>query len=386
MSTLDFEQLQKSWQHLGATDPRWAILSEPSRKDGGGDDASFWQSGQGVVGWLSQHLAGLGVVPFGGRALDFGCGHGRLTQALAPHFNAVVGIDIAESMVEAARLANKHGDRVTYLHNPRPDLSQFADGSFDFILTMLVLQHMRSEFAKSYLREFMRILRPGGLAFFQLPIESLTPAPQAGKAVSAATQSIAASDLWANNALLPTRMGFVADEFLWLRVDVRNDGPQVLRAGAGPGCVEVGLRFQRLDLSVVQPPVWVPLPHDIKPGERAQVVTAVRAPSAAGWYVLAALPAVARNWCEHPRNVAANQTVQVDPAAPTRTAPPAEPPPRPAYQDPARVLDSLIEVHGTPMAEIDAILRTGGAELLDVGLDGWAGYEWVSAHFVVRKR
>ncbi|GDY01085.1 hypothetical protein LBMAG49_04140 [Planctomycetota bacterium] len=31
---MDFDELKKSWQHLGATDPCWAILSEPGREGG----------------------------------------------------------------------------------------------------------------------------------------------------------------------------------------------------------------------------------------------------------------------------------------------------------------------------------------------------------------
>ncbi|MCY2957638.1 MAG: hypothetical protein NT107_11430 [Planctomycetota bacterium] len=31
---MDLDELKKSWQHLGATNPRWAILSEPGREGG----------------------------------------------------------------------------------------------------------------------------------------------------------------------------------------------------------------------------------------------------------------------------------------------------------------------------------------------------------------
>ena len=144
---MDFEKLKQSWQHLGATDPRWAILSEPGREGGGWDDASFWRSGEDFVAWVAQHLAGLGAAPARQRALDFGCGHGRLTQGLANHFAEVVGVDIAASMLDVARSANRHGARVSYVLNERPDLAVLPDASFDFVLTVLVLQHMRPDYA-----------------------------------------------------------------------------------------------------------------------------------------------------------------------------------------------------------------------------------------------
>jgi len=49
------------------------------------------------------YIESLGVEPSGGRALDFGCGLGRLTQPLAERFDEAVGVDIAASMIEGAR-------------------------------------------------------------------------------------------------------------------------------------------------------------------------------------------------------------------------------------------------------------------------------------------
>lgn len=43
-------------------------------------------------------------------ALDFGCGVGRLTQALAAHFDEVTGVDISPSMIKLAKKYSRHGD------------------------------------------------------------------------------------------------------------------------------------------------------------------------------------------------------------------------------------------------------------------------------------
>jgi SAM-dependent methyltransferase len=53
--------------------------------------------------------------------------------------------------------------------NERDDLSLFDDQSFDFVLSVIVLQHMPPELAKKYIAEFVRVLRSGGLAYFQIP-------------------------------------------------------------------------------------------------------------------------------------------------------------------------------------------------------------------------
>ena len=104
-----------------------------------------------------------------GRALDFGCGVGRLSQALAEHFQSVVGVDIAESMVERAREFNRFGDHVVYLANATDDLRILDSDSFDFVYSNITLQHIPPEHGKNYIREFLRVLRPGGLALFQVP-------------------------------------------------------------------------------------------------------------------------------------------------------------------------------------------------------------------------
>lgn len=49
---------------------------------------------------IIKYLKGLPVEISYKRALDFGCGAGRLTQALAGYFEEVCGIDIAPSMIE----------------------------------------------------------------------------------------------------------------------------------------------------------------------------------------------------------------------------------------------------------------------------------------------
>lgn len=382
---MDFEKLKQSWQHLGTTDPRWAILSEPGREGGGWDDASFWRSGEDFVAWVAQHLAGLGAAPARQRALDFGCGHGRLTQGLANHFDEVVGVDVAASMVEVARKANRHGARVSYVLNERQDLAVFPDASFDFVLTVLVLQHMRPDYAAGYLREFLRVLRPGGIAFFQIPIEPTAPAGAASVAGNARPEALRAVGVQAFTTVLPPLLLSAAEEWHWMRVSVHNPGSQSLPA-RGSSAVELGLRFERDVGTVATPSVWVPLPHDVAPGARVSLLVPVCLPATPGSYQLVVLPCVRRSWFAHPDNMPAASRVVVSPVAPGRVVA-KEPPPAPVRAtEPSSGGDHLIEVYGTSPNELYENLTAAGGEFVDVSLDAWAGYEWISAHCVVRKR
>ena len=163
------DDLEQNWDDLGRRDPMWAILTSPDKRKNRWDEDEFFATGRVVVTEVMAGLDSLGILVPRGRALDFGCGIGRLTQALAGEFDAVVGVDVAASMVERARELNRHGERCTYVCNSEDDLAIFPDASFDFILTELVLQHLPSDLMFRYVREFVRVLRPGGVAVFDVP-------------------------------------------------------------------------------------------------------------------------------------------------------------------------------------------------------------------------
>jgi SAM-dependent methyltransferase len=161
--------LQDNWNRLGQEDPLWAVASDPACKGGGWDEDAFFATGRAIVAHVLDHATAEGLDVARGSAFDFGCGVGRLSQALAEVFETVAGADIAPAMLDHARRYNRHGDRVTYFLNERPDLSQWQTSSFDLVLSEITLQHMEPRYFSSYIAEFLRIARPGGLVVFQLP-------------------------------------------------------------------------------------------------------------------------------------------------------------------------------------------------------------------------
>ncbi|HEY8503891.1 MAG TPA: class I SAM-dependent methyltransferase, partial [Gemmataceae bacterium] len=110
-------------------------------------------------------------------ALDFGCGAGRLTQALARHYEKVIGVDISLPMLETARRLDRSGGRCLFVHNSRPDLANIPDASVDLVFTSLVLQHIPPDIAETYLREFGRVLRPGGSLVVLMPAATRATIP-----------------------------------------------------------------------------------------------------------------------------------------------------------------------------------------------------------------
>ena len=74
-------------------------------------------------------------------------------------------------MIEKANELNRLADRCRYHLNQVRDLNLFQDGRFDFVYSVITLQHMPPDLAAGYIAEFCRVLAPGGLAMFQMPVE-----------------------------------------------------------------------------------------------------------------------------------------------------------------------------------------------------------------------
>ena len=162
------ERHKQEWEELAKVDPLWAICTDAEHRGGRWDLAEFFDTGEAEISEVLKASDDLGEPVPRGRALDFGCGVGRLSRPLAERFRECVGLDISEGMVELARELNEDRPNCHFVVNDAPDLAQFESGSFDFVYSSLVLQHMPSEeIVEKYIGEFLRVLRPGGLAVFQ---------------------------------------------------------------------------------------------------------------------------------------------------------------------------------------------------------------------------
>lgn len=170
-------QVRRHWDRFARTDPLWAVLTEPGKAGNRWAVDDFFGTGRNEVDQaLAVIRAKIPGLPLQ-RALDFGCGVGRLTQGLAGHFATVTGVDISSEILGHARHHNRHGDRVTYLHNPAADLACFADGTFELVLSFITLQHVAPAYSRRYIAEFIRVCAPGGAVYFQVADRLAHPKP-----------------------------------------------------------------------------------------------------------------------------------------------------------------------------------------------------------------
>ena len=170
MSQAQLDKHKQDWEELGDLDPLWAILSDPNKKYGKWDLDEFFATGETEIGGLMKKASAWELPKERVRALDFGCGAGRLTRALGQRFEECYGIDISESMIAHAKKLNSDVSGCRFEVNDKPHLQRFETDTLDLVYTRLVLQHIpQKDIIEAYIRDFVRILKPGGLLFFQLP-------------------------------------------------------------------------------------------------------------------------------------------------------------------------------------------------------------------------
>ena len=137
------------WEKLGETDPYWAVISQDvNRRAVLTEDARrrFYESGEAYVDRLwrvCRREFGEDFAPVS--ALDFGCGLGRVAIPLARRCRSVVAVDVAASMLREAGTAveEQRLDNLELLQSD--DSLSVIDGSFDFVHSFLVFQHVGSD-------------------------------------------------------------------------------------------------------------------------------------------------------------------------------------------------------------------------------------------------
>lgn len=163
-----FAKVEAVYEKFGADEPFYAVLTSNEYKGNNLDVEQFFRTGEELIDRQLQAIADRQIEFNRTRALDFGCGVGRLTNALGRHFDKVVGVDISTTMIDNA-LKQRRSENCEFVVNKRQDLQVFEDGYFSFIYSDITLQHIPSPASENYIRDFMRILSPGGLAVFLVP-------------------------------------------------------------------------------------------------------------------------------------------------------------------------------------------------------------------------
>lgn len=368
---MTFDRLRDTWETLGRDDPLWAVLSDPLKHNNQWDSQEFFRTGREEVDSLFLSLERRGAVPRNGRCLDFGCGVGRVSQALSTYFDVVDGVDIAQSMVDAAEQFNQHGHRCRFHVNATDDLTLFADATFDFVYSNIVLQHMEADLAERYIAEFLRVLAPGGMAVFQVP-SRFREIPKSGLASHHARLEVEG------------KLAFEVLNRVAVTVRVRNASPDVWPTSAP---IQVGNHW--LDdrgSMLVQDDGRSPLP-EMKPGDERPVGVWVTAPARPGRYILELdLVEEGVTWFGDRGSTTARIAVDVSrPPLGKRLLRGLIRPNRRGSIRPDSGSPPVMEMHAVPTERVVAIATSAGGEVVDIENFEVSGPEWESYKYYIRK-
>ncbi|MCX7097052.1 MAG: class I SAM-dependent methyltransferase [Methylococcales bacterium] len=160
------------WEKWGERDSYYGVLRDEKFRSHNLTDevkTAFFDTGRGQLQYMlaviRQHLAA-DFTPK--KMLDFGCGTGRLVIPLAELGGHVLGVDVSDSMLkEAIKNCDEHAlANVSFLKSD-DNLSALV-GQFDFIVSIIVFQHIPVERGRLIFSKLLEHLEEGGVCAIQL--------------------------------------------------------------------------------------------------------------------------------------------------------------------------------------------------------------------------
>jgi SAM-dependent methyltransferase len=161
------KKTDKAWQRFGQIDPYFAVLAHPrfsaAAKEGEARREFFTSGAEHVERLFATIRETLDPEFAPRRALDFGCGVGRVTIPLARRVTQVVGVDVSDSMLdEANKNCDEAGVRNVTLLKSDDGLENLS-GDFDFLHSFIVFQHIPARRGANILRAMLRRLSVNGI-------------------------------------------------------------------------------------------------------------------------------------------------------------------------------------------------------------------------------
>ena len=266
-------------------------------------------------------------------------------------------------MIERANTLNQFADRCRYHVNDRDDLALFPDGVFDLIYSDIVLQHIAPEFGAGYVQEFARVLAPGGVVVFQLPSHLLGSDEKGMRPQSIADDAFRAEIVPADKTL-----EIEAGAIDKIAVSVRNAStapwPDDRFVNLGNHWRHANGEVERLDDGRAS------MYRTVGPGDTIDLTLEMQAPNETGAYLLEldlVIEGVA--WF-------------ADRGSPTVTIPVQVVPRTVVREEADAPIVPVMEMHGIPRAEVEAMLR---AKRLDIVMvqetdkaAGWRDFWYVA--------
>ncbi|HUK19812.1 MAG TPA: methyltransferase domain-containing protein [Bryobacteraceae bacterium] len=155
------DRMRTDWNARAREDAYYYVAFARPRQT----DDEFRSTADAVIPLLESELVRLPADGQGERrALEIGCGPGRLMIPMSRHFTEIHGVDVSDEMVRLAKRLLQNTPNARAHANNGKDLALFQSGFFHYAYSFLVFQHIPSKsVVLSYLGEIHRVLKPGGI-------------------------------------------------------------------------------------------------------------------------------------------------------------------------------------------------------------------------------
>jgi SAM-dependent methyltransferase len=162
----------RDWSKVAEENPYWGVLSDDRFR---GSDLTpetkerFWASGQkyfdDLLRFVQKHIVPDFEIR---RGLDFGCGVGRLLMPMARVAKEAVGVDVAPKMLELTAINLAENGVTNAIAIQGDDDLSLLTGTFNFVNSYIVLQHIPPERGTLLIRRLLDVLEVGGIFSLQM--------------------------------------------------------------------------------------------------------------------------------------------------------------------------------------------------------------------------
>jgi 2-polyprenyl-3-methyl-5-hydroxy-6-metoxy-1,4-benzoquinol methylase len=164
-------RIRAQWTRLGQEDPYWSVLTHEGFRLNAMTDAalaSFRETGRESASLVDLVSRRAGRPTPTGTCVELGCGVGRVTRHLADRFEKVIAVDISPgNLALCERYMRDENVRnvETVLLSDIHDLHALP--AYDFLYSVIVLQHNPPPIQFAMLSTLLAKIRPGGACVFQ---------------------------------------------------------------------------------------------------------------------------------------------------------------------------------------------------------------------------
>ena len=183
-----------SWEYYGKHDPYFGVLTQErftTKKLTDETKREFFASGERYVGAVLKTIHDCLDPTFRPRrALDFGCGVGRLALPLARICDSVVGVDVSDSMLAEARNNAKKQGLANVLFVKGDDSLSRVSETFDFVHSFIVFQHIPPGRGVAIFKRLVDFLRDDGIGALHVTYSYSGAVSRRRRLLKAAKQSV----------------------------------------------------------------------------------------------------------------------------------------------------------------------------------------------------